>query len=143
MESNKLRLVPVRFIKYSASAMLSACIDILGFYLIFVLLDDVFELSQRIAITLAAFSARAVSSIFNFLVNKNLVFGRKGVDGRRMLLKYYALCAFSVLMSSQLVALISSASFITGAVLITMSKLVVDSALFITNYIIQKRLVFK
>ena len=107
------------------------------------MLDDVFSQNRWMAITLATIMARAVSSLFNFFFNKNFVFGRRGCGVRQMIIKYYALCAFSMFMSSQLVALISSAPFITGAVFITASKLVVDSGLFVINYIIQKRWVFK
>ena len=132
-----------QFFKYAASALLSACIDILSFFTLFTLLVGAFPQNQWIAITLGTFLARAISSVFNFLFNKNIVFGRKNGAARMMVFKYYALCAFSMFLSSQLVALISMAPFIAGAVFITLSKLVVDSTLFIMNYIVQKRWVFK
>jgi len=107
------------------------------------MLDDVFSQNRWLAITLATFIARAISSGFNFFFNKCIVFGKKDGGVRPMIIKYYALCAFAMLTSSQLVALISSAPFITGALFVTISKLFVDSVLFVLNYIIQKRWVFR
>jgi len=143
MNTDKPSCIPIKFFKYSASAILSACIDISSFFLLFLILDDVFSQNRWLAITLATIIARVISSVFNFFFNKSIVFGKKDCGVRPMILKYYALCALAMLLSSQLVALISNAPFITGALFVTISKLFVDSVLFILNYIIQKRWVFR
>ena len=64
-----------QFIKYSVSSMLSAFIDVSCFYLLLMLIGGVLNQSHWVTVTISAFIARGISSMFNFLFNKNIVFG--------------------------------------------------------------------
>ena len=132
-----------QFLKFTISSMLSAFIDILCFYLLLILIGGGFNQSHWATVTISAFIARGISSVFNFLFNKNIVFGRKEENAGKMIFKYYMICIAVILLSSQLAAIVSMASFITKNIHITLIKLVIDTSLFISNYFIQKRWVYK
>ena len=123
------------FIMYMCSSLMSFFIDIGMFSLFMNLFKYIGGVGKSILI--ATVAARIISSLFNYTVNKNVVF--KNTDGKSTLVKYYILCITQILLSAGIVELIYS-YFSGGAVLI---KVVVDSILFILSYQIQQRWVFK
>lgn len=120
------------FLKYGLSSILSALIDLSVFTIAIWLLPPAG--GQILAATVIA---RIGSSLFNYWCNRRFVFGDKG-SARESLPKYYALCAAVMLCSAGLVRLFS---FLP--VPLTLVKLVVDSVLYLVNYRIQRRFIFK
>ena len=100
-------------------------------------------LLRRLPVTkgvfLATVLARIVSSVFNFTVNKNLVFQNHG-ETKRVAVRYYALCIVQMLCSASLVSLLVS---MTGPVWSVPVKLLVDVLLFFISFQIQQGWVFR
>lgn len=86
---------------------------------------------------MASFSARAISSIFNYYVNRELVFKD---HSRSSFLKYFLLVIFQIALSSLLVYLLFLLLEGENTVFL---KMVVDSLLFFLSYFVQKHLIFK
>ena len=87
--------------------------------------------------------ARIISSLVNYTINKKIVFGNKG---RNTLIKYTVLViAVMILSSSATTALtqVVSATGVNETAALAIVKPVVDTLLFIMNYFIQKKLIFK
>ena len=129
--------------KYSVGSIVSCGMDILGFFLLMSAFGAYFGFSQWTAIFLSTVIARAVSSAFNFAFNKKVVFKYSGKSTKRPILKYIALCIVSLILSSQLVALIAASPFVNTAFSTTMVKVVVDAGLFLVNYIVQRKWVYR
>ena len=120
------------FLKYGLSSLLSALIDL-----------SVFAFAERLLplagsrILAATVIARVISSLFNYWFNRRLVFGDRG-SARSSLPKYYALCAAVMLCSAGLVTLFSFLPVPPALI-----KIVVDSVLYLLNYQVQRRYIFK
>jgi len=87
----------------------------------------------------ATVGARIVSSLFNFLMNRYVVFKRKNSLGKA-LVRYYTLAVFQAMVSFGLVSL--CAIFMAKDLLVVW-KVIVDLCLFIISYRIQNRWVFQ
>ena len=85
--------------------------------------------------------ARSVSLVFNYLVNRNIVFRQKGkyMDSKSFA-GYLCLCFFIMASSYGLVKL-STLLFSDINVLIT--KIVVDAVLFLLSYKLQNKVIFR
>ena len=129
--------------KYSISSIISCGIDVLGFFLLMNLFGSYSAFRQWTVILISTFIARIVSSTFNFIFNREIVFKYSGKSVKKPVLKYCALCAVSLLLSSQLVALIAATPFINTPLSITFIKIAVDAGLFILNYFAQKKWVYR
>lgn len=79
--------------------------------------------------------ARICSSIYNYFVNKNLVF--KHISDRTTLIKYFALCLFVLIANAALADLLS---YVMPS---SISRLPGDVLFFIINYYAQRDFVFK
>lgn len=125
-------------IKYILSSASSALIDYVSFYgfeKLYILLGLAFD------DYLAAGSARLISSVFNFTVNRKAVFKGKGNTGR-LILKYYALAIPLLCVSALCVHYIGE--LLGGRPLIkALIKVPVDLVLFIISFRIQREWVFK
>ena len=88
---------------------------------------------------LSTIFARVFSSIFNFTVNKNLVFQNRGTV-RKTAVRYYILCAVQMLCSATLVAWLVG---LAGAAWSVPLKLLVDVLLFLISFQIQQNWVFR
>jgi len=88
---------------------------------------------------IATILARVFSSIFNFTVNKNLVFQNHGTV-RKTAVRYYILCVVQMLCSATLVAWLVG---LAGAVWSVPLKLLVDVLLFFISFQIQQGWVFR
>jgi glycosyltransferase involved in cell wall biosynthesis len=120
--------------KFAMSSILSAVLDVCMFALIYGWLKE--DLLFRVIV--ATVLARIVSSIFNYTLNKTMVFQSKG-DFSRSLLFYYILVVL-VMLSSALLVYVFDVLIPISPVLI---KIVVDGLLFFLSFNIQRRVIFK
>lgn len=130
------RIMFSQFNKFIIASLLSFIVDIVLFTILY---KTVFaKMYYADGIFYSTISARVVSSLFNFILNKNKVFVSRGKLSTTML-KYYALAAIQMLASGLLVA------FVFGILKIneTIIKLLIDFILFLISYQIQRRWVFK
>ena len=132
-------IILLQFVKYTFGSLLSSGVDLLMFYLLTRWAP--FPVSYRSTVWISTLAARGISSVFNFLYNKNFVFAYKGSDTGRRALRYGALCLAVVALSGAFVAL--AARFIANPLVLTIIKMAVDGTLFLLNYTIQRRWVYK
>ncbi|WP_409252126.1 glycosyltransferase [Bacillus sp. SCS-153A] len=121
------------FLKFVSSSLLSFGLDILLFTVFTILFKEIYPAEF---ILLATIAARVLSSLFNYLVNKNIVFKS---DSRNTMLKYYSLSVVQMFASAFLVYAVYQIIG-NGEVAI---KIVLDSILFLISYVIQRDWVFK
>lgn len=115
-----------RVLKYSAASILSAVLDFSLYYLFL----------HYFSISASYITARVFSGLFNYECNRRAVFKAGASVGN--IAGYAILCVACMLLGSWLVKLLCGIGI---AKLI--SKLMVDSVLFIMNYNIQKHFIFK
>ena len=132
------KILFMNFFKFSFSGLLSFVIDLLLFV---VFSNFLFTfLSQSKNIIISTIISRILSSMFNFWLNKNLVFKLENKNNIKItLLKYYMLCIVQMLSSGLLV--------LTLTILLPISKniikIIVDLFLFFISYKIQSNFIFK
>ena len=119
--------------KFCVSSLLCTAIDILGYKLIHAMLN-MMTLSQRVLFSTVC--ARLVSSIINYLINKNTIFHSKA-SSKRSVLRYYLLAGGMMLCSYAGVFALSRAFGHS-----VWFKVAVDSVLFAASFRIQQRWVF-
>ena len=123
------------FFKFLLTSLSSFVVDIL----IFRLMLKVFGgMSEEMKISASTVIARVLSSIYNFLMNKQVVFLKEG-EMLKSALGYYTLCVLQMCASAGLVILVHKLIPIPE----TYVKIMVDSFLFVISYQIQKRIVFR
>lgn len=115
------------FIKYIISSLSSFALDIILFT-IFIKLTNKIITSSIIS--------RIISSIYNYLINKNLIF-KKNND--KTLLKYYTLVIIQLTISATITKLLNNCITLN----IVIIKIIVDIFIFIINFIIQREIIFK
>lgn len=115
------------FIKYILGSLSSFFLDIVLF---------VFFLKMRKNIVFSTILARIISSIYNYFINLKIVFKNRN---KFSFIKYYILVFLQMLISS-FGTYVFHVSFDINAIGI---KILVDLALFIVNYYIQKKYIFK
>lgn len=130
--SDSIKIYSV-FIKYLISSVMSFAVDLLAYAVIINLLAAI----SFTSISVASFAARAISSVFNYYVNRELVFKD---HSRSSLLKYFLLVIFQIALSSLLVYLLFLLLEGENTVFL---KVVVDSVLFFLSYFVQKHMIFK
>jgi len=129
-----------QIIKFCAGSLLGTAADYLVFLLLSFLLQAALTPTWRILI--ATVGARAVSSLLNFWCNRSLVFADHS-SIRGAFLRYYALAVPQMAVSAGLVRLLTLLLENSAVWLTTGCKLLVDTALFLASYQIQKRWVFR
>lgn len=124
-------------LKFLASSCASAVVDIVGFQLFQMLY---IFLRVPFADYAAAISARVVSAIVNFTINKNAVFGGSGSTAK-LFARYVALAVPMLAVSSVSVhylgALLGGKTFVR-----TLIKIPIDTILFIVSFRVQREWVF-
>lgn len=120
------------FLKYILSAISSFIIDI-ALFSIFILLTKEFFIAY---IFISTIMARVFSSLFNYFVNKNIVFA--GNQSKNSLLKYYGLVLSIMTFSGALTTLLFSLSIFSEV----SSKVIIDTILFLLSYYVQKKWIF-
>lgn len=134
------RLILAHFFRYTLSSVLSALVDVGLFSLFSSLMKSV---QPWMSLTLPFLIARLISSLFNFTVNKHLVFRSRGETGKA-LLKYYALAIPVFLLQLGLTdgvyLLLSIGS--KQVVLRTVIYSIVMACLYVMTFMAQQRWVF-
>lgn len=120
-------------IKFAITALSSALLDLL----IFTILTSVLNETVAIVVLIATITARVISGIYNYLLNRSWSFKSK-TPMKKSFFKYLALYVCQLSLSIVLVTFLSKLS-----IHLTVVKAVVDSILFIGSYFIQKRWVFR
>lgn len=82
--------------------------------------------------------ARIISSLCNYFMNKNLVFNANSKKNYVFFLKYYALVVIVLACNYMMIR-----CFITIGLPLVIAKLITETILFISSYIIQHRFIFK
>lgn len=126
-------LIYKRPLKYILVSLISAFIDLL----LFNLFTRALDLNTYYLVIVSTISARLISGIINFFLNKKWSFKSNSKTSIE-LFKYILLFISIMLLSSLGVSLLS---FIP--ISLTMIKIVVDTILFVVSYIIQKKYIFK
>ncbi len=121
--------------KFCSVSFLSSIID-LGLFALFMLLFKGFDLSTKIFLSTAL--SRILSSLFNFYINKNVVFNN-GSNTKTTMVKYYTLAVIQMSLSYLGVYLLSKILHFNS----TAIKLFVDIVLFALSFQIQREWVFK
>ena len=123
------------FFKYMLSSLSSFLVDY-GIFcgMIYALGNS--DITRTKAVWISTVTARICSSLFNYTVNKKMVF--KSSRGPATLAMYYALCVIQMSLSAGLVSLIGNTGFP-----VQIGKIIVDSVLFLISFRVQKMLIFK
>lgn len=123
----------IRIIKYLFSAGSSFVIDLI----LFTIFNFVFKSLGSISIIIATILARILSSLYNYLLNSRFVFCKYD---KKSIYKYYALVIIQMIVSATSVYLLN---IIFKNINDTIIKTCVDIVIFIVNYIVQKKVIFK
>ena len=135
------KLILAHFFRYTASSLISALVDTAMFSLLSWALSSAL---QGFALTAAAVvGARAVSSLLNFFLNKQVVF-RTNVSTGRAIVRYYCLAlpqmAAQTLLTQGLYTLFGVSDH--AGFLRTVLYVIVMTVLYFLSYMIQQRWVF-
>lgn len=127
----------ITFIKYIGSAGISYVIDMLVFIICSYLFREIKVVSYILISTVVA---RVISSLINFILNKNKVFSNSNLDNKTtdLLINYYLLVIIQMFMSAILVEIVYK---LIGINLIIV-KFLIDCCIFVANYFIQKKFIF-
>lgn len=118
------------FLKYFIVAFSSFVLDIILFICFF----NILTINSKILG--ATILARVVSSIYNYLINSNLIFKEMSL---KTLLKYYLLAVIQMIISGCFVTYLFNLLNIS----VVLIKIVIDFIIWIINLIIQREFVFK
>lgn len=120
--------------KFALSSILSSVIDVSMFAWLYASFQE--DLLFRVIV--ATILARIVSSMFNYFMNKHVVFNSKD-SGSRSFFYYYGLVVL-VMLSSALLVYVFDVLIPISPVII---KVIVDGTLFFLSFNIQKKVIFK
>lgn len=123
------------FLKFTFSSLSSSILD-LAIFQLFIFLFKGAKIGEYILFS--TIGARVISSVYNLMLNKQVVFKSDGKLGNTIL-KYYSLCICQMLLSALLVQALYSITHIYETVI----KVVVDTILFFISFRIQQNWVFK
>lgn len=118
-------------ITYILFSSLSFIVDIVSFSVILFFLKD--------KIMISSYLARTISSVFNYIVNKNIVFKNNEKKNIKSMIMYFLLVIVNITISGTLVKKIYFFIHYNA----TLIKIVIDSLIFIINYFLQKYVIFK
>lgn len=127
------RLLFATFFKYVFSAVSSAVLDIGIFKILTLLLSSISGV-----VWISTIFARAISSLYNYNINRVIVF-EDNKNIKNSVLQYYSLCAIQGIISAFFV---SNIYRIYGRDLIWI-KILVDGIIFMVNFFIQNFIIFK
>ena len=126
-------------LKFLLSSCFASVIDIAVFTVVNLCLPS--EMDEKLRVFAATFSARVVSSLVNFFVNRNRVFRSSGSISGTMG-RYYLLCLVQTCVSSAAVMGLSALFSVRHSGWETLIKAVVDTILFFISFGIQRDWVF-
>ena len=133
---DSLKILKLIFV-FMASSLSATAVDLAMFYVLLTVLPR-----SPYQILWATVLARAVSSFWNFNMNRKVVFGSGGRYGKN-LFRYYALAVPQMLVSALLVSLLDRFIAPGSKIIATLLKVVVDTCLFFISFTIQREWVFK
>lgn len=122
------------FLLYGLSGGASFALDI-GLYWLFIQLWRSEE--PQLFIIFATVAARILSSLFNYYVNRNKVFGQ---GSRKSFIRYYILAAFIMMTSAGSVHFLYAEWLGRGEIIL---KVLVDTVLFLFGFVVQRTWVFR
>lgn len=125
----------IRIIKYVASSGSSFVLD-LGLFSIFHRLLLKTSLKETLIIFITTLLARILSSLYNYFINSRIVFQNKN---KKAIIGYFLLVIIQMLVSATLVSI--AKKLLPANV--TIIKFVIDVMIFIVNYFVQKKIIFK
>lgn len=117
-------------ITYLVSSGLSFVVDLSLFTLVQYLIGN---------ILISSYIARVFSSIFNFLFNKYIVFKNQKKRDFRAMIEYFVLVLINITISGTLVTKLYKLIHFN----VTIIKALIDTIIFVVNYILQKLVIFK
>ncbi|MBR4461682.1 MAG: GtrA family protein [Erysipelotrichaceae bacterium] len=123
------------FVRFAASALGSCLVDFSVFQIMLLLTKDRFPAVYIMASTCVA---KIASGLFNYVINKTLVFKNRKNDVSSVW-KYLMLWATLMFLSGSIVGILYQ---MTGAPEVLL-KAITDTLLFFFSYFIQKKLIFK
>lgn len=123
------------FAKYIISSISSFILDIL-LYTVFVNLLPEMKNNIITEIVVATIISRIISATYNFIVNSKMVFKNKNKDS---VIKYLILSGIQMFISAFAVSKLFELLHLNS----TLIKVIVDTIIFIINFIIQREWVFK
>ncbi len=126
-----------KFLKFLFSSLSSFVVDIILFSLFLWIFSHTPLTQGDMHIMAATVSARVLSAMYNFFMNKSAVF-RSDASLPVAAAKYATLAVLQMLLSGYLVILLHHILWGNA----TLSKLIVDTCLFVISYQIQQRWVF-
>ena len=118
----------IKIFKFVSSSLICAIIDYL-LYLIIVLFTN--------NVVLSNYSARFVSSIVNYNINKNVVFENKN-NKTRYIIEYFILVIFIIIVNTTMLKYLVDAGMNKY-----FTKIIIEGILFIFSYLIQKKIIFE
>ena len=123
------------FVKYIISSLSSFMLDIL-LYTVFVSVLPQINWKGITQIVIATIIARIISASYNFLINSKVVFKNQT---KNSIMKYFVLCIIQMFISAFAVSELFKILQMNS----TLIKVVVDTIIFIINFVIQREWVFK
>lgn len=120
------------FIKYIIVALSSFLVDIVLFSLFLAFYNKV---EMIYSIVVATITARILSSLYNYLINAKLVFKKMN---KTSIIKYFILVFIQMWVSAFAVSFISKHLPINPVAV----KIIIDSIIFVINFIIQREFIF-
>ena len=88
-------------------------------------------------VLIATIVARTVSSTVNFIINRNIVFGKKGDGIIKHALSYYLLVVIILILNNLIIT-----GFISAGLNVFIAQIVTQAVLFACSFFIQKRIIF-
>ena len=108
---------------YLLSSGLSFVVDIIAFSIILY----------------SSYTARAISSVVNYFVNKKYVFKNEKKRNYKAFIEYFLLVIINITISGLLVTKVYNYIHLNA----TFIKVIIDSIIFVINYFLQKLVIFK
>ena len=130
------RVIFKTFFKFLISSISSWLVDISVFRILFKILPKLIS-DYSPVIWISTFVARVISGIFNFFINKNLVFEDKSNNGN-VRARYFLLWIIQLILSAFLVDNIFKKIDLDTSVI----KILVDTLIFILSFKIQDKYIF-
>lgn len=128
--------------RYVLSSVASWVVDNGLYYLLLWLLGTLLPFGQVGVSTAAQVSARVLSSLFNFNMNKFFVF-RSRESYRSAFVKYYCVCIPQTAVSVLIMDVLIGSMHIGSETVMLMLKIAVETVLFVLSYVIQNKWVFR
>lgn len=117
-------------LKFCMSSFLSALLDFTLLFIFQYLIGNLF---------LAVVLSRIISSVFNYNINKSIVFHSKNKSTVQSAQKYFSLVIIIMILNYLIISFMINRLFINSVI----AKLLAEFILFVLSYIIQKRIVFR